>query len=239
MIINMWSGPRNLSTALMRSFENRNDTEVWDEPLYAYYLKKTNLKHPMYKEIINSYKTSINELIIDMTKIKKTSKIFYIKQMTHHLLDNDPINWIKNSKNCLLIRNPSKVISSYIKKNKLKNASELGFKTQFKIYKYLKKNNLDIIIINADNLANDSEKTIKILCKKLNIKFSKKMISWAKGYRETDGIWSKIWYKKVITTNTFERENRVKKLIIPKKYSLILDECNKIYRNLDIYSINK
>ena len=238
MIINMWSGPRNLSTALMRSFENREDTEVWDEPLYAYYLKNTKLRHPMNKEIIKNYETNINTLISKMTSKNLDKKIFYLKHMTHHMIKRTPINWIKKNKNCLLIRKPEKVISSYLKKNILNRSEDLGFPNQIKIYKFLKKNKLDIVIINSDDLILNSEKTIKLLCKKLKINFRKKMLNWPKGARVSDGIWGKIWYKNVVKTNSFQSKMIEKKIQIPSKYNSILRECNKIYDELNLYNIN-
>ena len=107
----MWSGPRNISTAMMRSFENRVDTDVVDEPFYAYYLKKTGLKHPMYKEIIAKYESDYNRIIHHITS--DTNKIVFIKHMTQHInLDSD-LSWINNGKNIFLLRDPIKVISSY------------------------------------------------------------------------------------------------------------------------------
>ena len=117
MIIFMWSGPRNLSTALMRSFENRKDTYVLDEPFYAYYLKKTGLNHPMKKEIINHYPVSQNIIIKLITKKPKKEKIFYQKHMNQHIIKNTNLDWITKGYNCFLIRHPAKVINSYIKKD--------------------------------------------------------------------------------------------------------------------------
>ena len=116
----VWSGPRNISTALMRSFENRKDTKVYDEPFYAYYLKKTNLNHPMKDEIIDHYHTNQDEVINLITKEDNKYKIFYQKHMTHHILDETRLDWINKGINCFLIRDPAKVIVSYLKKNTLK-----------------------------------------------------------------------------------------------------------------------
>ena len=235
----MWSGPRNLSTALMRSFENRDDTKVWDEPLYAYYLNITKLDHPMYSEIIDKYKTNINDLINDMISLNNNYKISYLKHMSHHLLDETPINWIREGKNCILIRQPKKVISSYLKNNSLQNSKDLGFPDQYKIFKYLLSNNLDIIVINADDLINNTDKTIKSLCKKLKINFTNKMLLWPKGMRKSDGIWGKVWYKNVIQTNSFQENISNRNYDIPEKYINILNECNKIYNELNSYNIMK
>ena len=100
MNIFMWSGPRNLSTALMRSFENRDDTEVWDEPFYAYYLKETKKNHPLKKEIIKKYETSIDNLIKLISVKSNSQNIVYQKHMTHHILEKTPLKWLKNGINC-------------------------------------------------------------------------------------------------------------------------------------------
>ena len=135
----MWSGPRNLSTALMRSFENRNDTKVIDEPFYAYYLKKTQLDHPMKNEIINNYPTSQKQILKIITEKTKNNEIFYQKHMTHHIIKNTRLDWLNKGHNCFLIRHPAKVINSYIKKNSLINIDDVGFKKQYEIFNKLKK----------------------------------------------------------------------------------------------------
>ena len=121
----MWSGPRNLSTALLRSFENRNDTNVWDEPFYAYYLNETKKNHPMAKEIINKYETDVNKIIKLVTQNNMNKKIFFQKHMTHHMLEYTPTDWLKNGHNCFLIRDPKEVIHSYLKKNVLNNPNNI------------------------------------------------------------------------------------------------------------------
>ena len=115
--IAMWSGPRNISTALMRSFENRPDTYVSDEPFYAHYLHITKKKHPMYKEIIDYYPDKYDDVVRSLTcEIPSGKKHWYQKHMAHHLIDLNNIDWIKNFENCILIRHPKDVINSYIKK---------------------------------------------------------------------------------------------------------------------------
>ena len=213
----MWSGPRNLSTALMRSFENRKDTEVYDEPFYAYYLNKTNLDHPMKKEIIQHYSVSQNKIIKNITSVTKKNKIFYQKHMTHHIIKNTKINWISEGYNCFLIRHPAKVINSYIKKNTLKNIDDIGYK-------------------NSDSILKNPKKILSKFCKELNIRFTKKMLSWPKGKRKSDGIWSKIWYKNVELSNTFT-SFKEEKINVPNKYLGIYKEALKYYDKMNKYSI--
>jgi len=137
MRIACWSGPRNISTALMRSWSSRNDTFVSDEPFYAPYLHKNNIRHPMIEEIINKYETNYQQVIKNITsEIPKSKNIWYQKHMAHHLIDLDNIDWIANFENCILIRHPRYVINSYVKKNTLHHIDELGYHQQYKIMKY-------------------------------------------------------------------------------------------------------
>jgi len=236
MIIFMWSGPRNLSTALMRSFENRDDTKVIDEPFYAYYLKKTQLDHPMKDEIINHYPTSQKEILKIITSKTKKNEIFYQKHMTHHILKNTRLDWLNKGHNCFLIRHPAKVINSYIKKNSLKNIDDVGFKKQFEIFNKIKKNKFNYTVINSDMILQDPTKTMKKLCKILKIKFTNKMLSWPKGKRSSDGIWSKVWYKNVELSNSFSRYKK-ENYNIPKKFNDIYEESLKYYNEMNQYSI--
>ena len=232
----MWSGPRNLSTALMRSFENRGDTQIIDEPFYAYYLYKTKLNHPMKKQIINNYPISQSIIIKQLIKKAKNKKIYYQKHMTHHIVKNTRTSWLNKGHNCFLIRHPSKVINSYIKKNTLNNINDIGIKKQFEIFNKIKKNKQQYIVINADSILINPEKTIRNLCKYLNIDFSKKMLKWRKGKRNTDGIWSKVWYKNVEKSTTFSKFKN-ENLSVPKKYHKIYIESLRYYNKMNQHSI--
>ena len=233
----MWSGPRNLSTALMRSFENRVDTEVLDEPFYSYYLKKTELKHPMFEEIIKTYPNNINLIIRKISKIPKNISIFYQKHMTHHLMNEINLDWLDKGKNCFLIRHPAKVINSYIKKNEIFDIRDIGFKKQYEIYNFVKnKYDLQPIVINSDNILKNPKDNLKKLCNKLNIKFSERMIEWPTGFRKSDGIWATFWYEKVKNSTTFSNYSE-SNLEVPRKYFDIYEECLEIYNNMNKFSL--
>ena len=192
MNIYMWSGPRNLSTALMRSFENREDTKVWDEPFYAYYLKETKKDHPLANEIINKYETNLDK-IIDLVTAEKDF-IYFQKHMSHHIIKKIPINWITKGINCFLIRHPKEVLLSYIQKNDLIDSNDLGYHAQLRLFNYIKTNNKKILVIDAKDLSEKPEIILKKICKKINIPFTEKMLNWPKGRRDSDGIWEKILY---------------------------------------------
>ena len=209
MRIACWSGPRNISTALMRSWSSRNDTFVSDEPFYAFYLKETGLKHPMAKEIIAHYPNTYEEVINSINKeIPESKKIWYQKHMAHHLINLENIEWIKDFHNCFLIRHPKDVISSYIRKN--------------------------ILVIDASDLLNNPEIILNHWCNHLNILFDKKMLHWNEGFYSTDGIWGEHWYNNIIKTTKFEKfQNKSKN--IPKEYYSIYDEALGYYKKLSYF----
>ena len=236
MNIFMWSGPRNLSTALMRSFENRGDTKVWDEPLYAYYLNETKKDHPMFKEIIETYEISINKLTKKIISKNKDEKIFYQKHMSHHILNQTPVNWITEGTNVFLIRDPRDVILSYIQKNTLNNSNDIGFPMQRKIFNLIKNSGENPIVVNADDLSTNPRGVLIKLCSELKIKFSEKMLTCSKGKRDSDGIWEKVWYKNVQSSTNFEKLKKNDQ-VIPKVHENIYKECLDIYNELNLYKI--
>ena len=237
MKIACWSGPRNISTALMRSWSSRNDTFVSDEPFYAYYLKETGLKHPMSEEIINYYPNNYNEVINSITKnIPESKKIWYQKHMAHHLIHFINIDWVKNFHNCFLIRHPKDVINSYIRKNQLNHIDELGYPQQWKLIDHLIENKKDIIVIDSSILLENPKKILNEWCKNLNIEFYETMLSWSKGPYPTDGIWWKHWYNNVINTNQFELFDK-KSNTIPNKYQDIYNEALDYYEKLYYFAI--
>ena len=232
MIIACWSGPRNISTALMRSWSSRMDTFVSDEPFYAYYLKETKLEHPMYKEIIDKYSSNYNKIIKYLTgEIPENKKIWYQKHMAHHILDLKSIDWISNFENCILLRHPKEVISSYTKKNQLNSAEELGYPQQYEIINFLKKMNKSYIVIDSKELLKDPKKSLSNWCRKTNIEFDKSMLKWRKGNHVNDGIWWESWYNKVIETTEF-RQFEKKDINIENKFDSIYNESMKYYNYL-------
>lgn len=232
MIVACWSGPRNISTALMRSWSSRKDTYVSDEPFYSYYLKTTKLKHPSYQEIISKYPSDYNEIVSYITnKIPEEKKIWYQKHMAHHLLDLSGIDWIAQFENCILLRHPKEVIFSYSKKNVLNSVEELGYPQQYEIINFLKKRNKPFIVIDSNELLKNPEKLLSNWCKKINIKFYKSMLKWEKGNQPYDGIWWKSWYDNVIQTSGFQKYEK-KDIVVENKYSSIYNESIKYYNYL-------
>lgn len=232
MIIACWSGPRNISTALMRSWSSRKDTFVTDEPFYAYFLNKTKKNHPMREEIIKNYPTSYSSVVNYLTyKIPNQKKIWYQKHMAHHLIDLSKIDWIKKCENCILIRHPKDVINSYTAKNKLQSSKELGYPQQFEIAKYLKKSNKQFQVIDSEDLLKNPKKQLFIWCKNINIDFDESMLNWKKGNHQNDGIWWEHWYDNVIETTGFQKYQK-RDIKIENEYDSIYNESMEYYNYL-------
>ena len=233
MKIACWSGPRNISTALMRSWSSREDAFVSDEPFYAYYLKEKQLKHPMYKEIIEHYPNTYEDVVTSLiSEIPNDKERWYQKHMAHHLIDLNNIDWIKNFENCILIRHPKDVINSYIKKNTLNHVDELGYPQQYKIMRYLDSIGKKFIVIDSNILLNNPEKILSQWCRSINLKFDSSMLEWKKGNYPQDGIWWKHWYDNVITTTHFQKFSANQNELDQKYQSIYheaLDYYNKLY----------
>jgi hypothetical protein len=232
MRIACWSGPRNISTALMRSWSSRSDSFVSDEPFYAYYLKEKQLKHPMYKEIIHHYPNKYEDVVKSLSsEIPSGKEHWYQKHMAHHLVDLNNINWIRNFENCILIRHPKNVINSYVKKNTLNHVNELGYPQQYEIMKYLDSIGKKFIVIDSNILLNNPEKILSQWCTSIDLEFDISMLKWKIGNHPEDGIWWKHWYDNVITTTHFQKfsSNQYK---LDKKYKSIYDEALDYYDKL-------
>jgi hypothetical protein len=232
MRIACWSGPRNISTALMRSWSSRADFFVSDEPFYAYYLKERQLKHPMYKEIIGYYPNTYDDVVTSLTsEIPNDKEHWYQKHMAHHLIDLNNIDWIKNFENCILIRHPKDVINSYVKKNTLNHVDELGYPQQYKIMKYLDSFGKKFIVIDSNILLNNPKKILSQWCSSINLEFDISMLKWEEGNHSQDGIWWKHWYDNVITTTRFHKFSSHQREL-DKKYQSIYDEALDYYNKL-------
>jgi len=232
MKIACWSGPRNISTALMRSWSSRNDTFVTDEPFYAYYLKEQQLKHPMHEEIIQYYPNAYDDVVKSLiSEIPNDKENWYQKHMAHHLIDLSSIEWIKNFENCILIRHPKDVINSYVKKNDLNHLDELGYSQQYKIMKYLESIGKKFIVIDSAILLNNPKKILSQWCSSIDLEFDISMLQWKKGTHSQDGIWSKHWYDNVINTTHFQKFSSNKNQL-DQKYQSIYDEALDYYNKL-------
>lgn len=229
----MWSGPRNISTAMMRAWGNRPDTWVVDEPFYAYYLQATGDPHPGAAEVIADGETDWRKVVAAMTgPVPHGRQIFYQKQMTHHLLPEIERSWLRGLTNCFLIRDPAEVIVSYLKKNHEPSAADLGFIQQAEIFEFVRKETGGVPpVIDAREVLQNPERMLRQLCLAVGVEFTPAMLSWLPGLRETDGVWAKHWYAEVIKTTGFQpyRERRSE---VPERLRGVHEECLAIYERL-------
>lgn len=232
--IAMWSGPRNISTAMMRAWGNRADAAVIDEPFYAYYLERTGKKHPGAAEIIAQGETDWRKVAARLTTeaIPSGKRVFFQKQMTHHLLPEIDRGWIVDLTNCFLIRDPREVILSYIRKNSDPELEDLGFVQQCQIFDFVRERTGSIPpVIDADDVLKNPERILRLLCEAVGVEFDKAMLSWPPGLRETDGVWAKHWYDAVARSTSFEpykpREGNV-----PNSLRDIYEQCRRCYEDL-------
>ncbi len=202
-MINLWSSPRNISTALMYSFAQRKDCIIFDEPLYAHYLRVSNIQHPGRELILQSQNQKAHEVILEILEAEKNQQKWALcKQMTHHLVDLD-WNFLLDSKNVMLIRNPREIIASYSKVIPYPTMQDIGIKKQMDVYHYLKNNNKKIIIIDTNQLLKNPSKMLETLCNELEIPFDENMLKWKAGSIKEDGIWAKYWYHNVHQSTGF------------------------------------
>ncbi|MER2494070.1 hypothetical protein [Catenovulum sediminis] len=229
--IAMWSGPRNISTAMMRAFENRADSCVVDEPLYAYYLQQTGLQHPARAEILASMSTRWQLVAEQLTQgaLDTNCTVYYQKHMTHHVLPEVDLAFTKHLKNVFLLREPAKIINSYAKVRPQFSIDELGVVQQWHIYQYcLANNTVPPIVMDSQWVLSEPKKALSALCSQLHIPFSEKMLCWPKGKRQSDGVWAPYWYANVEASCGFEKANDTVVQVAPQ-YQKIYQQAREIY----------
>lgn len=231
----MWSGPRNISTALMYSFAQRKDTKVVDEPLYAYYLKFSNADHPGKDDIIAGMESDSSVVIRELAAGEYETEIVFFKQMAHHLAGLD-LNFLKDFVNILLIRNPAQIINSFAKVIPEFTISDIGIKKQFEIYEYLCSLNKKPVIIDSGEITKNPEAVLNKLCTALDIPFDSAMLKWNSGPKKEDGIWAKYWYENVHKSTGFEKQPSDNS-VLDKRFIGLYEECIPYYEKLFSESI--
>lgn len=204
--IAMWSGPRNISTAMMRAWENREDCAVSDEPLYAAYLAATGIDHPGRDEVIAAGETDWRRVADALLgPVPGGKAIWYQKHMNHHLLAGMDTDWVLALRNVLLIRDPAEVVASYIKSRAAVTPDDIGLPQQGRLFDLL----CDAvgeapIVIDAGDFLRAPEAHLRALCDRFGIAFTPRMLSWPAGPRDSDGVWAPYWYEAVWRSTGFE-----------------------------------
>jgi hypothetical protein len=202
----MWSGPRNLSTAMMRSFGNRADVaEVWDEPFYAAYLAMTGKAHPMRSEVLAAQPQDWRVVARACASAPvPEGKLVYQKQMTHHMLPEIDRDWIPRLSNVFLIRAPERVVASYSAKREVVTLEDIGFLQQAELFDLVADRTGAIPpVIDAEAVRADPEGVLRRLCAAIGIGFDARMLAWPLGPRASDGAWAPHWYASVWASTRF------------------------------------
>jgi hypothetical protein len=202
----MWSGPRNISTAMMRAWENRPDTVVVDEPLYAAYLHRTGLEHPGRDEVIAAQPTDLADAVAELhAPLPDGANVHYAKHMAHHLdTATDDATWTDAFRNVLLIRDPAEVVASYVRSREACEPADIGLLQEAWLVAHWDAAGLDVPVMDSADFLGDPEGHLRWLCDWLGIDFTDRMLSWPAGPRESDGVWAPYWYDAVLASTGFE-----------------------------------
>lgn len=200
--IQLWSGPRNISTALMYSFAQRSDMAVWDEPLYAYYLHETGIDHPGREETLAAHEADGEQIIEQMLHGKRSEPYLFCKQMGHHLVDLRT-DWLEECENIFLIRHPGEVINSFSKVIPNPDLRDIGIAHQWELFQQLQQRGNPPLVLEGNEILKDPEKILSAACEQMGIGFDPAMLSWEAGARPEDGAWAKYWYSNVHQSTGF------------------------------------
>ena len=229
-VINLISGPRNISTALLYAFAQRPDFQVLDEPFYGYYLSNAQLsvEHPSQSDIIAVMQCDEGKIVSHINALATRSNVF-VKGMAHHLLNDTP-DYLIDWENVILIRHPKKLIASFAKVIPNPTLADIGIKKAAQLFSFLNERGKPPVVIDSDELMIHPEGYLRKLCLMLNIPFDNKMLSWNEGGIPEDGIWSKHWYGNVHKTTGFTKQQR-ETVSVPPQLGPLLAEAMPYYES--------
>ena len=201
--IAMWSGPRNISTTMMRSFENRTDTAVVDEPLYAHYLATTGALHPMRDEVLADQANDWRSVVRDLTE-SRPAPVFFQKHMCHHITDDVERDWFGELRHFFLIREPKRMVASYAQKMETFTVEDLGLIKEVELFDHVTAlTGRPPPVLDANQVLANPRKVLGALCDSLDIPFTDDMLTWPSGPRDSDGVWAPVWYHSVEASTGF------------------------------------
>lgn len=230
--IAMWSGPRNISTAMMRAFENRPDCSVVDEPFYGYYLQATGSDHPGREEIIAGMDCDWRSVARTMREGPVHTPVQYQKQLTHQMLPEVDLSFTDTLFNCFLVREPARMIASYAKVRPDFALHELGLSQQRDIYRYVAlRSARPPLVLDAFEVLSDPRAALGRLCTYIGIPFLEQMLHWPAGRRKSDGVWAPYWYAAVEASTGFEPPPGGEP-DVPARYCGLLADAEDIYREM-------
>lgn len=227
--IALWSGPRNVSTALMYSFANREAVKVFDEPFFGYFLAHTGVDRPSRVEVLETMETDFDRVEQPILALAKSQKLF-LKNMANHL-EGRSFDHLLKYRNVILVRRPDAVLSSYRQHIEEPTLLDLCYQHQVEILDFLDANRSPYFILDSDDIKSNPEKELRILCRFLGLPFSDRMLSWPAGPRKEDGVWAKYWYHNVHgSTGFIPFEDKIYQ--VPERLSSLLASCSELYRTI-------
>ncbi len=230
MRIAMWSGPRNLSTAMMYSFGARRDFAVIDEPFYAPYLDRTGTIHPMREEILAAHETDPDKVSVACQRDGEPH--LYMKHMPHHMVEGFPMDWAAGCVHVHLIRHPARVIASYAAKREAPKLEDIGFSQQTRLFE-----TLGGVVIDSTDIRADPEGMLRKLCAAIDLPFDPAMLHWPAGPRGEDGVWAQHWYHAVHQSNGFAGAEGALPELDPAMTEL-LDQAMPYYQKMKKICLN-
>ena len=233
--INLLSGPRNISTALMYSFAQRSDTQVVDEPLYAHYLRVSGALHPGRNEVLAAQENDGRKVLEWMMSDSFDKPVIFFKQMTHHLV-NLPLHFLSRCKNILLIRDPVDVLISYAKVIEHPSLADIGIKQSYELFQFLQQNQQQATVLDSALVLKNPETALKKLCEELGLEVQPSMLHWKAGARAEDGVWAKYWYGNVHQSTGFAPFEKTQSTL-PNKLKAVYEEAKPFYDFLYLHSL--
>ncbi len=234
--IAMWSGPRNISTAMMRAFENRADTAVWDEPFYGHYLAATGIDHPMRAEIMAASDGDWEAIVARcLGPVPGDAVVFYQKHMAHHMPADADLAWLGELDNCFLIRDPAAVALSYARKRDVVTAADLGFRRQAEIFDAAARvAGRTPTVLDAADVLDAPEAMLRALCARLDLGFDAAMLAWPTGRRDSDGLWGRHWYGAVEASTGFAPPPPppAREIELAEDLRAVVAECRPFHQHL-------
>ena len=232
-LIAMWSGPRNISTAMMRSWEARGDTLVVDEPLYAHYLATTGIDHPGGREVIDAGETDLGVVIIQLTlPPPERFEFVYQKHMAHHLPPGVDLHWLDGLSNALLVREPREMLTSLLEVLPNPDLDATGLPAQAALLERFG----SLPVIDSKAVLQNPAGMLRSLCGALGVPFTDRMLAWEAGPRSTDGVWAKHWYASVERSTGFA-PYKPKRAEVPARHQPLLRSCEALYDRLVAHAL--
>ncbi len=239
MHLAMWSGPRNISTAMMRSFGNRPNTKVVDEPFYAHYLlNRPDVSHPGRDEVIAHHETDARMVADELVApLPEGVELYYQKHMCQHMIEGVPLDWLDRVTHVFLIRDPRDVVRSWAKVVERVTLEEIGLPKQVELFRQVQADTGSVpAVIDSDNVLADPRGVLSKLCERIGLAFDERMLHWEPGPRDYDGIWAKHWYDNVNRSTGFERRTPKSDPVDPR-YEPLIEEAQTLYDELAVHRI--